>query len=47
MPNIKKCSDKFEIHSEMGAGTRLYSEVLLHKAAPPPAKKRSGKPANS
>jgi CBS domain-containing protein/anti-sigma regulatory factor (Ser/Thr protein kinase) len=47
LPNIKKCSDKFEIHSEMGAGTRLYSEVLLHKAAPPPAKKRSGKPANS
>jgi CBS domain-containing protein/anti-sigma regulatory factor (Ser/Thr protein kinase) len=36
LPNIRKCSDKFEIHSEMGAGTRLYSEVLLHKAARPP-----------
>ncbi|MGA2785950.1 MAG: CBS domain-containing protein [Verrucomicrobiota bacterium] len=47
LPNIKKCSDKFEIHSEMGAGTRLYSEVLLHKAAPPPVKKRPGKQANS
>jgi CBS domain-containing protein/anti-sigma regulatory factor (Ser/Thr protein kinase) len=39
LPNIKKCSDKFEIHSEMGAGTRLYSEVLLHKAPPPPKKR--------
>jgi anti-sigma regulatory factor (Ser/Thr protein kinase)/CBS domain-containing protein len=46
LPNIRKCSDKFEIHSEMGAGTRLYSEVLLHQPAPPP-KKRSGKPAKS
>jgi CBS domain-containing protein/anti-sigma regulatory factor (Ser/Thr protein kinase) len=36
LPNIRKCSDKFEIKSEMGAGTRLYSEVLLHKAVPPP-----------
>jgi CBS domain-containing protein/anti-sigma regulatory factor (Ser/Thr protein kinase) len=40
LPNIRKCSDKFEIHSEMGAGTRLYSEVLLHKAAPPTPEKR-------
>jgi CBS domain-containing protein/anti-sigma regulatory factor (Ser/Thr protein kinase) len=47
LPNIRKCSDKFEIHSEMGAGTRLYSEVLLHQAAPPSPKKRSGKPAKS
>jgi CBS domain-containing protein/anti-sigma regulatory factor (Ser/Thr protein kinase) len=36
LPNIKKCSDQFEIHSEMSAGTRLHSEVLLSQAAPPP-----------
>jgi anti-sigma regulatory factor (Ser/Thr protein kinase) len=36
LPNIKKCSDKFEIHSEMSGGTRLRSEVLLSPAAPPP-----------
>ena len=36
LPNIKKCSDKFEIHSEMSVGTRLHSEVLLNQAAPPP-----------
>ena len=40
LPNIRKCSDKFEIHSEMGAGTRLYSEVLLHKTARPPQEER-------
>lgn len=40
LPNIRKCSDKFEIHSEMGAGTRLCSEVLLHKAARPPQEER-------
>lgn len=32
LPNIKKCSDRFEIHSELGGGTRLHSEVLLQKA---------------
>jgi CBS domain-containing protein len=36
LPNIKKCSDKFEIHSEMSAGTRLRCEVLLPPAVPPP-----------
>ena len=36
LPNIKKCSDKFEIHSEMSVGTRLHSEVLLSQAASPP-----------
>ena len=35
LPNIKKCSDKFEIHSELSGGTRLCSEVLLSPAAPP------------
>jgi CBS domain-containing protein/anti-sigma regulatory factor (Ser/Thr protein kinase) len=35
LPNIKKCSDQFEIHSEMSVGTRLHSEVLLSQAAPP------------
>jgi CBS domain-containing protein/anti-sigma regulatory factor (Ser/Thr protein kinase) len=40
LPNIRKCSDQFEIKSEMGAGTRLYSEVLLHKAVPPPQEAR-------
>lgn len=32
LPNIRKCSDHFEITSELGAGTRLKSEVLLRKA---------------
>jgi CBS domain-containing protein/anti-sigma regulatory factor (Ser/Thr protein kinase) len=41
LPNIRKCSDKFEIKSEMGAGTRLYSEVLLHKAVQPPQEART------
>jgi CBS domain-containing protein/anti-sigma regulatory factor (Ser/Thr protein kinase) len=36
LPNIKKCSDQFEIHSEMSVGTRLHSEVLLSQAAPLP-----------
>jgi anti-sigma regulatory factor (Ser/Thr protein kinase) len=36
LPNIKKCSDKFEIHSEMSVGTRLHSEVLLSKVVRPP-----------
>src|ERR1039458_5313831 len=36
LPNIKKCSDKFEIHSEMSVGTRLHSEVLLSQTAQPP-----------
>lgn len=31
LPNIKKCSDKFEITSDMG-GTRLRSEIHLKKA---------------
>jgi CBS domain-containing protein/anti-sigma regulatory factor (Ser/Thr protein kinase) len=35
LPNIKKCSDQFEIHSEMSVGTRLHCEVLLSQAAPP------------
>ena len=39
LPNIKKCSDTFEIHSEMSGGTRLHSEVLLSPAAPPPEPK--------
>ena len=34
LPNIKKCSDRFEIHSEMGPGTQLHSEILLQKAGP-------------
>ena len=32
LPNIKRCSDKFDIQSEMGKGTRLYSEIFLRKA---------------
>jgi CBS domain-containing protein/anti-sigma regulatory factor (Ser/Thr protein kinase) len=35
LPNIKKCSDTFEIHSEMGTGTRLRSEIFLRKAGTP------------
>jgi CBS domain-containing protein len=33
LPNIKRCSDKFEIHSEMSGSTRLRCEVLLPPAA--------------
>jgi CBS domain-containing protein/anti-sigma regulatory factor (Ser/Thr protein kinase) len=36
LPNIKKCSDQFEILSEMSVGTRLHCEVLLNQAAPLP-----------
>jgi CBS domain-containing protein/anti-sigma regulatory factor (Ser/Thr protein kinase) len=40
LPNIRKCSDKFEIHSKMGGGTRLCSEVLLHKDTRSPGEER-------
>jgi hypothetical protein len=36
LPNVKKCSDKFEIHSKMSVGTHLHSEVLLSKVGRPP-----------
>ena len=36
LPNVKKCSDKFEINSKMSVGTRLHSEVLLNKVGRPP-----------
>ncbi len=32
LPNIKRCSDVFEIKSEMGRGTHLHAEVMLEKA---------------
>jgi len=32
LANIKKCSDKLEIHSDLGSGTHLHSEVWLKKA---------------
>lgn len=32
LPNMKKCADKFEVHSELGGGTRVRCEVLLRKA---------------
>lgn len=35
LPNMKKCSDVFEIKSEP-SGTRVHSEVLLRKANPNP-----------
>ncbi|MCU0785457.1 MAG: hypothetical protein MUF81_15690, partial [Verrucomicrobia bacterium] len=41
LPNMKKCSDKFEIHSRMGSGTRVYSEIVLRKAAAPPLQKEN------
>jgi CBS domain-containing protein/anti-sigma regulatory factor (Ser/Thr protein kinase) len=41
LPNMKKCSDIFEIHSEMGAGTRLRSEIVLRKAAASPPKQEN------
>jgi CBS domain-containing protein/anti-sigma regulatory factor (Ser/Thr protein kinase) len=37
LPNMKKCSDKFEVQSEMGVGTRLRSEIALRKAVLQPA----------
>jgi len=36
LPNIKKCSDKLEILSAAGGGTRLHSEVLIKKAGTTP-----------
>jgi anti-sigma regulatory factor (Ser/Thr protein kinase) len=36
LPNIKKCCDKFELRSKMGAGTRLHSEIVLRKAVAQP-----------
>ena len=38
LPNIRKCSDSFEIHSEPGEGTRLRSTITLRKAAAPAGK---------
>jgi len=38
LPNIRKCSDSFEIHSEPGAGTRLRSIVALRKTITPATK---------
>jgi CBS domain-containing protein/anti-sigma regulatory factor (Ser/Thr protein kinase) len=35
LPNMKKCSDKFEVHSEMGGGTRLLCEVSLRRPGKP------------
>jgi anti-sigma regulatory factor (Ser/Thr protein kinase) len=32
LPNIRKCSDHFEIKSSMGRGTQLHSRIELHKA---------------
>lgn len=36
LPNMKKCSDKFELRSQPGSGTRVHAEVLLRKADPHP-----------
>jgi CBS domain-containing protein/anti-sigma regulatory factor (Ser/Thr protein kinase) len=41
LPNMKKCSDKFELSSKMGAGTRVYSEIALRKTAAPPLRKEN------
>jgi CBS domain-containing protein/anti-sigma regulatory factor (Ser/Thr protein kinase) len=32
LPNMKRCSDKFEIHSDSVTGTRVRSEIFLRKA---------------
>jgi CBS domain-containing protein/anti-sigma regulatory factor (Ser/Thr protein kinase) len=37
LPNIKKCSDKFELRSEMGTGTCLHCEIMLRKAVASPS----------
>jgi CBS domain-containing protein/anti-sigma regulatory factor (Ser/Thr protein kinase) len=36
LPNIKRCSDKLEIASDAGRGTRLHSEILIKKAGTTP-----------
>lgn len=36
LPNIKKCSDRFEIKSELGRGTHVLSEIKLRKAGEQP-----------
>jgi anti-sigma regulatory factor (Ser/Thr protein kinase) len=33
LPNIKKCSDKFDIQSTVGIGTRLMIEILIDGAS--------------
>jgi CBS domain-containing protein len=33
IPNMKRCSDVFEIKSLLGAGTRVHAEIQLKKAA--------------
>jgi CBS domain-containing protein/anti-sigma regulatory factor (Ser/Thr protein kinase) len=35
LPNIKKCSDRFDIKSELGRGTHVRSEIDLRKAGDP------------
>lgn len=32
LPNMKKCSDRFEVRSELGIGTHLHAEIDLKKA---------------
>jgi CBS domain-containing protein/anti-sigma regulatory factor (Ser/Thr protein kinase) len=32
LPNMKRCSDKFEVVSQIGSGTRVQAEILLKKA---------------
>jgi CBS domain-containing protein len=32
LPNMKRCSDKFELISSLGNGTQVHAEVLLKKA---------------
>jgi len=39
LPNIKKCCDRFELHSKLGTGTSLRSEIMLRKAVAPPRPK--------
>jgi CBS domain-containing protein/anti-sigma regulatory factor (Ser/Thr protein kinase) len=36
LPNMKRCSDKFEVRSELGIGTHLHSEIFLKKAEKKP-----------
>jgi CBS domain-containing protein/anti-sigma regulatory factor (Ser/Thr protein kinase) len=36
LPNVKKCSDKLEIASDAGGGTRLHSEIIIKKAGKTP-----------
>jgi len=44
LPNMKKCSDQFEVRSSLGSGTRLRSVIHLAKSVTPPEKANNETP---